>query len=442
MGKQVHVSAFTVTQIMVATTAEESRTALASDRPPARRPGRLLDPLAVAITAGLIGAVAAAHPSLWFDESATISASASRSLTELWRLLSHIDAVHGLYYLLMHGWFCLFPPTEFWSRVPSCLATGVAAAGVVVFSREFLPRRTAVCAGLVFAILPRVTWAAVEARSYAFTAAAAVWVTVALVTAVRRNRWWMWVLFSLALMLSIVLNVYLVLLVPTYAVVTPTIRRHRSVVLWWAVSSAVAVGAVTPLMLFAHGQSFQVAWIHSLTWHSWLDVLLHQYFDNSVPFAILAALILVTALTIRFAGRWHSAGDTHRALIICGAWIAVPTAISLVYSAISDPFYYPRYLCYTTPAMAIVLAVCIVAIAGRPRWIALFLVVLAAAAVPNYILSQRQRYAKEGWDYSDVADVITVQASPGDCLLVDNTVGWLPGPSVQCLRPVRRPSGP
>ena len=56
------------------------------------------------------------------------------------------------------------------------------------------------------------------------------------------------------------------------------------------------------------------------------------------------------------------------------------------------------------------------------------LIVLTVAAFPNYLLSQRQRYAKEGWDYSDVADLISAQAAPGDCLLVDNTVGWLPGP--------------
>ena len=57
-------------------------------------------------------------------------------------------------------------------------------------------------------------------------------------------------------------------------------------------------------------------------------------------------------------------------LIICAAWIVVPTAISLIYSAISDPFYYPRYLFFTTPAMAVVLAICIVAVARKPRWIA------------------------------------------------------------------------
>ena len=100
-------------------------------------------------TRGLIAVLGHRHqrragpvrPSLWFDEGATISASASRTLPELWRLLGHIDAVHGLYYLLMHGWFAIFPPTEFWSRFPSALAIGAAAAGVTVFTRQFAAAR-------------------------------------------------------------------------------------------------------------------------------------------------------------------------------------------------------------------------------------------------------------------------------------------------------------
>jgi mannosyltransferase len=412
---------------MVATTLEEPTAAVITADPDTRRPGRLFDPLAVSVLAAVIGAVGASHPSLWFDESATVS-SAGRSIPELWRLVGHIDAVHGLFYLLMHGWLCLFPPTEFWLRVPSCLAVGIAAAGVVVLARQFLPRNTAVCAGIVFALLPRVTWAAIESRSYALQAVAAVWLTILLITAIRRHRWWLWALYALALMVAILLNIYLVLLVPVHAVLTPTLRRRRSVMVSWALTSAVAIGAATPLMLFAHGQRIQVAWIHSLSWHTLLDVLLHQYFDNSVPFAILTALIFVAALAIRFTGRWNSAGDTRRMLTICAAWIVLPTAISLIYSAIGDPFYYPRYLFFTTPAMAIVMAISIVAVTRRPRWIALALVALAVAAIPNYLLSQRQRYAKEGWDYSDVADLITAKAAPGDCLMVDNTVGWLPGP--------------
>ena len=51
---------------------------------------------------------------------------------------------HGLYYLIMHGWFQIFPPTEFWSRAPSGLAVGGAAAGVVVLGERFSTRTVAV----------------------------------------------------------------------------------------------------------------------------------------------------------------------------------------------------------------------------------------------------------------------------------------------------------
>ena len=98
----------------------------------------------VAVFAAVVSAAGAARPSLWFDEAATISASTNRSLTELWRLLDNIDAVHGLYYFVMHGWFAIFPATEFWSRLSSCLAVGGAAAGVVVLGKQLSTRSVAV----------------------------------------------------------------------------------------------------------------------------------------------------------------------------------------------------------------------------------------------------------------------------------------------------------
>jgi mannosyltransferase len=426
-GKQSHHNLLTVTHIMVARTTHEPRTAVAARDAAPRRHDRLFDPLAVAALAVVVSGAAAGRPSLWFDEGATISASASRSVPQLWHLLSYIDAVHGLYYLLMHGWFAVFPPTEFWSRAPGCLAVGIAAAGVVVLVKQFSTRQIAVCAGVVFAILPRVTWAGIEARSYALTALAAVWLTVLLITSVRRNRWWLWLLYALALVLSVLLNIYLVLLVPAYAVIAPILGR-RKVVLGWTTSSAAALGIMTPFMMFAHGQRIQVAWISPLGWHSVVDVAQHQFFDNSVPFAVCAAAIMAAALTFRLTGRWESAGNISQLLIVCAAWIVVPTLVSLIYSAITDPLYRPRYLSFTAPAMAVVLAVCIVAVARQPRAITAVLILLAAAALPNYLLSQRQPYAKEGWDYSQVADVISNHAAPGDCLLVDNA-HWAPGPA-------------
>jgi mannosyltransferase len=409
------------------------------DEPARVRPrGTLLDPWVIAVLAAAISAGWAGRPSLWFDEGATISASASRTLPELWKLLGHIDAVHGLYYLLMHGWFAIFPPTEFWSRVPSCLAIGAAAAGVVVFTRQFAlqvsggsGRATAVCAGIVFAILPRITWAGIEARPYAFEAAVAVWLTVLLVAAARRNRPRLWLLYALVLMLSILVSINLVLLVPVHAAMLPLLapkKSRKAPAMWWAVTSAIAVAAMTPFMLFAHGQVWQVNWIAALNRNLFLDVVHRQYFDHSVPFAILAGVIVVAATVARLAGVPRPGGDTRRLLLACAAWIIIPTAVVLIYSVIAEPMYYPRYLILTAPAAAVVLAVCIVTLARKPWPIAGVLVLCAAAAFPNYLFTQRGPYAKEGWDYSQVADLISSHATPGDCLLVDNSVVWKPGP--------------
>ena len=41
---------------------------------------------------------------------------------------------------------------------------------------------------------------------------------------------------------------------------------------------------------------------------------------------------------------------------------------------------------------------------------------------------QRGPYAKEGMDYSQVADVISTHAAEGDCLVLDITTAWKPGP--------------
>jgi mannosyltransferase len=206
------------------------------------------------VFAAVVCAAGAARPSLWFDEAATISAS-TRSVPDLWGLVHHIDAVHGLYYLVMHGWFSVFPATEFWSRLSSCLAVGIAAAGVVVVAKQFSTRTVAVCAGVVFTILPRVTWAGIEARSYALTTAAAVWLTVLVVAAARRNAAPLWPLYGLALVVSTLLNVFVVLMVLVHAVVVPVVASKRATVVWWTATSTVAVLVLAPFLAFCRSQS-------------------------------------------------------------------------------------------------------------------------------------------------------------------------------------------
>lgn len=384
--------------------------------------------MAVAVFAVALCAAGAARPSMWFDEAATISA-ATRSIPQLWDLIGHIDAVHGLYYLGMHGWFAVFPATEFWSRFSSCLAIGGAAAGVVVLGRQFSGRTVSVCAGVLFAMLPRVTWAGIEARSYSWSTLAAVWLTVLLITAIRRDHRALWAAYGALLVVSTVLNIYVVLIVIPHAAALALLGNRRARVRW-AVVSTIAVLIVVPFILWCRSQSFQVGWISPLGLHTVTEVVLEQYFDHSVAFALVAAAMLIAPLVVSRLRPTDSA--IRRLAVIATVWVVAPTAVLLVYSAVAQALYYPRYLCFTTPAVALLLAVCVVTVARSREWITAALAVFALAATPNYITVQRGPYAKEGMDFSQVADVIAAHSSPGDCIVFDNTTSWKPGP----IRPI------
>ncbi len=258
----------------------------------------LVDPLVVGVLGAAVSLAGAGRPSFWYDEAATISASYSRSLGQLWQMLSNVDAVHGLYYLIMHGWFQIFPPTEFWSRAPSGLAVGGAAAGVVVLGKQFSSRTLAVSSGALCAILPRATWAGIEARPYALSMMAAVWLTVLLVHATRRDNAWVWLSYGIVLAMSILLDVYLALLLLAHVAFICLYRRTRTVLVRFAIASVLAGCAVTPFVVAAMGQVHQIIWIAPIGRRTIEDVAVQQYFERSPPFAIVSALVVAAAIVL------------------------------------------------------------------------------------------------------------------------------------------------
>jgi mannosyltransferase len=394
----------------------------------ALRVPQALDPLIVGLLAAAISLGGAARPSFWYDEAATISAAYSRSLGQLWHMLGNVDAVHGLYYLLMHAWFQIFDPTEFWSRVPSGLAVGGAAAGVVVLAQQFSSRSVAVAAGVFCAVLPRTTWAGIEARPYAVSMMAAVWLTVLLVVAVRRESAWLWLSYGLVLATSILLDMYVVLLLVAHAVFVFAFRRPRKVFVGFAITSALTVIALSPFVVAVIGQVHQVKWIAPIGHRTIEDVTVQQYFERSPPFGVLSALLVVAAIVLwRFTSAQLGRPE-RQLLVLATGWIAIPTVVIVGLSALLHPIYTPRYLSFTAPAMALILGVCTGALAVKPWVTTAVIAVFAVAATPNYIRAQRNPYAKYGMDYSQVADLITAKASPGDCLLVNDTVTFMPAP--------------
>ena len=194
-------------------------------QPTAWRPDWMLlagPALTLAVTAWGIGT-----RSYWGDEADTVSA-VSRSLPALGRLLRHVDAVHGLYYLLIWPVVQVAGTGEVVTRLPSAVAMAATAGGVAAIARRLASRRAALWAGLVFAVLPTVSLQAHDARPYAMVTATATAASYLLlrVAADPRPRWLAG--YAVALALTGYLQLFGLLLVPAHAVTLAWLARRRA----------------------------------------------------------------------------------------------------------------------------------------------------------------------------------------------------------------------
>lgn len=404
-----------------------------------------------AVLIGLLGALVSGAflwvPSVWYDEAATV-VSATRSWSELWAMIQTVDLVHAAYYAAMHLWFDVFPYSPVSLRVPSALVTGVAAGLTVALTRILVDRRTSIVAGLLFVLLPRVTWMGGEGRSYALSAMLAVALTLVLVVAARRTSesgadrthrsvvgWW--VAYGVLAVVSAAFFLYLALLVVGHAVtmlvrvlrdrhdqrlerarvdewartgsvaVVPaagarlSVRSSRRALLGWFVGAAVAGLASLPLAWFIASQNSQISWIERPTFGTLRSVLVTQWFYQNESFAIFALLcagasIVVLSLCLVPAARGFAE--------VVLPWMIVPTVGLVVVSLVVSPLYSPRYLTFGTPAIAMTMAVAVAAIRWR-RVVAAVVVVALLLTAPTYV-SQRQPEAKDSSAWNQVAALI------------------------------------
>ncbi|MBT2518310.1 glycosyltransferase family 39 protein [Streptomyces sp. ISL-90] len=390
----------------------------------------------VAVVIGAASAIVAISgtwiPSLWGDEAASIM-SARRDWASLWALLGTVDAVHGLYYALLHVWIDLVGASPFAVRLPSGIAVGAASAGLYLLVRRRAARETAIIAATVFAVLPRVTFLATEARSLALATAAGVWLTLLMLRLldVRMRRGWWWV-YSLGLALGTYLFLHLALLIPVHAIfVALELRRAgrlrgirlRPFLLAWASAALLAA----PIGVVAVMQREQIAFSRPWRAVTAQAVLVEQWFMLETV-ALVAWVFIVVSVVVTARGLEHAWSEHRRRLLLLGAvWIVVPTAALVLVAATTSLGYTPRYLAFCAPGAAILIA--IAASALPHRWMQVTsIVVVAALAVPAY-LDQRSPYWKnDGTDWQTVAEVVAELTEPGDGIVFDESV-----------RPSRRP---
>jgi mannosyltransferase len=322
--------------------------------------------VAAVVMAVLGGWGLARSGSMGNDEVATRWA-ALLSLRDLTHLLRHVDAVHGLYYLLMHGWVVLgASPTVL--RIPSVISMIVAAVAIVILARRLTGSGwAALFTGLIMALTPTISYYAQTARSYALVYACVLAATLALLHALageqaggRPRRW---LLYGFLITLAAYLNEMALLVLAAHAVTTALARYGRRAFIHWAVTSAVAVVAVGPLLAVSAREDGAVAWIPRPTLGD-LKVLGHDYFGATTVVAALILACVVVALLPplgqrRPAGRggqpaapggpaeaawWRQGGVTLPS--VAAPLLVLPAALLIIESLVARPLYTDRYVLY------------------------------------------------------------------------------------------------
>ncbi|TXS51939.1 hypothetical protein EAO77_22405 [Streptomyces sp. t39] len=283
---------------------------------------------------------------MWRDESVTYQV-AHRSVPEIVDLLRHADAVHGLHYLLMHALFGVWDGGLPALRLPSAVATAVAA-GLVAATGLRLSARPAVgvVSGLVFAVTPEVQMYAQEGRSYALVCALvalATWQFTGLGPDAPVARWCR---YGAVVLAASLLHEFAVLALLAHGVallLSPdaTSRTRRC----FAVTSGAVVVALAPLVVWSTAQSGQVSWISGPSLREWCEI------------AGFAALALGCRWWLtRRAGR---AGRTATVCRLALPLALLPTAV-LLSAGVHEPVYVDRYVLYSHIGLALLVGTALV----------------------------------------------------------------------------------
>ncbi|MFI8349041.1 hypothetical protein [Streptomyces sp. NPDC085596] len=342
--------------------------------------------------------------SVWRDEAATWQV-ARRSTAEIWQLLGQVDAVHGLYYLLMHALFTCFGPGTTTLRLPSVLAMALAAACVTVIGQRLAGPWAGLGAGMTLGLLPAVQFYLQEGRPYALVMAGAAVSTLLLVGLLERPAPWRWAAYGGTVLLCGLLNWLSLLVLVAHAVTLCWTRARRGTWVRWAVAAAGAVSGTAPLILFSRGQSEQISWIPPLTWHMLIGP------------AILLAIGSLGALLDRPRPGGPSVASVGLPLL------AVPllalTGISLI-----KPLFLDRYILFGQLGLALLIGTALGRAIGAarprsPRAARLILPLVLAAATASllpYSLAKRSPSSRVD-DVLSAADRVHRLKHPGDAVL-------------------------
>ncbi|MEU8795342.1 glycosyltransferase family 39 protein [Streptomyces sp. NPDC048643] len=343
-------------------------------------------------------------------------------MSDMARALSHIDAVHGLYYVLMHAVFSLWDGGLVALRLPSVLAIALATWLVGAIATRHADVLTGFLAGLTFTLVPIVQQYAQEGRSYALVTAAVAGTLLAFDRALTHDRARDWLLYGSVALLAALLHEFAILVLLAHAVTLRLIRAPRTLVRHWAITATVATIGLLPLAVFSLGQSSeQLGWLNRPSVGEWL---------------LFLGVVVLGAGCARFAfggaqkryGPSGKGGYPHGQRLLAALALPVLVLPSLLLMAISfvHPWYVDRYCVYSYLGLALVagaaLRRCLTLVAARPlpyrvAMTALPIALASAVLAPWYVLMRTPEARKD--DVVAVTQAVDKLGEPGDAVLFE-----------------------
>jgi len=272
------------------------------------------------------------------------------SLGQLAHLLRRVDIVHGLYYLLLHGWMAVGTSPAV-MRVPSVIGMTAAAALMVILARRLTGSGWAgLFSGLIMVTAPSVSYYAQTARSYALVFACVLAETLALLSALQAEHAGAaparvtrrWLAYGALVTLSAYLNEMALLVLAAHAITVAAARYGRRTVTHWLITSAVACVLAAPVLALSVAQHASASWIpRPDRYQVWL--LYHDYFGATLVSALLVTACAVVAVLP--PGRWWSSGGISVPSVAVPLLLA-PAGLLLLESRFGPPLYQERYVQY------------------------------------------------------------------------------------------------
>jgi len=320
--------------------------------PPGSHPGTGRVPRMAVLVPGLVTLLVMVYgitgPSYWRDETATVSATA-RPLPGLVRMLGRVDAVHGLYYLLMWVVARAAGTSELAFRLPSAAGMALAAAGIAVLGWRLRPGRTGMLAGLVFAFIPALSSWGQNARPYALEIAAAVFASYWLLRLPARPGPRPLAAYAASLTLLGYLNLFGLLLVPAHAITIAATSRDTRRFRCWLAAAAAGCAAVSPVALLGWRERGQIAWIPAPGAAAVQDLVTMLGAGTALSAVIIAALAGLGSVSADWPGQQR---PDNRLTWVCLPWLLVPPVVLLVASHWMH-VYGPAYVLYCAPPVAL-----------------------------------------------------------------------------------------